>query len=78
MKQYWNIWRGGGVTGQIPSAGGMDIFLNHPIQLHFVSLIGQNKFMLMNVSKLRKNLTNLGQDFDFSSVHYISEQLHQH
>ena len=29
MKGDWNFRRGGGITGQIPSVGGMDIFWNH-------------------------------------------------
>ena len=31
MELNWNFRRGGGVMGQIPSVGGMDIFWNHTI-----------------------------------------------
>ena len=31
MKLNWNFRRGGGVIGQIPSVGGMDIFWNQTL-----------------------------------------------
>ena len=40
MKLNWNLWRGGGVIGQIPSVGGMDIFWNHTIE-SFVMMVSR-------------------------------------
>ena len=47
LKLNWNFRRGGGVIGQIPSVGGMDIFWSHTIGvMQGLFLLTENKSCL--------------------------------
>ena len=59
MKLNWNFRRGGGITMQIPSVGGMDIFCNHTFQeTHHNTVMHNILHMLLQHVRQHIEMTN--------------------